>query len=186
MRWTWSLLFALVLTILVIEVTGFFLPEQTDVERAGEVGASREEVFALVGDLRRWPEWAPLLRDPEGKPFVPQFMGEERGLGAQMLVRYQGDNQVLFTVVEFEPPERLSINTRTGRAGDDLLAGDGFEAWDDLTVESLSSDRSRVTWRRRGGVVESYWIRFLDRFVLRGRLEESLTEQLDALAAQLD
>ena len=185
MRWTWSLLFALVLTILVIEVTGYFLPARMDVEHSAEIPAPRAEVFELVADLGTWPSWAPLLRGPDDAPLQPEFTGDERGLGAQMLVRYEDDQQVLFTIVEHEPPARLSINTRSGLPTDDLFAGDGFEAWDDLTLESLSPSRTHLTWRRRGSEIESYWIRFLDRFVVRARIEASLADQLDAIATHV-
>lgn len=181
MKWTWSLLLAVVLTIIVVEVTGFFLPSRTDVARSAEIDAPREEVFALLEDFSTWPEWASLLALADGGTVEPQLMGEERGLGAQMLARYPGANQVLFTIVEFEAPSAISINTRSGLAEDDLLAGDGFEGWDDLTLETLGSDSCRVTWRRRSADIDSYWLRFVDRFVFRGPMEDSLQKGVDAL-----
>ena len=181
MRWIWTLLFALVLTILVVEVTGFFLPARTDVEQSVAVEAPREEIFALLEDFETWPAWAELLRDGEDELFRPIYGEVSRGLGAQMRVRYDGANQVLFTIVEHESPARLSLNTRSGRSEAELLAGEGFEAWDDIELETLDEGRTRVTWRRRGSELESYWLRFFDRFVLRSQLEDALLRAVERL-----
>lgn len=182
MKWSWTLLFALVLTILVVEVTGYFLPSRTEVERRVDVGAAPDEVHALISDLATWPDWSPLLRGPDGERFEPEFLGPTSGPEAQMQVRYGDRQKVLFTTVEYDAPRLLTLNTRSGLPEADLLAGEGFEAWDRFELESLDAGRTRLVWRRTGSEIESYWMRFLDRFVVRKRVETALDRACAAIA----
>jgi uncharacterized protein YndB with AHSA1/START domain len=184
MKWFWSLLCALVLSILAIEITGAFLPSRLDVERERTLPASPEQVFEVLAELRAWPQWAPMLQGREKLPVAIEELGPERGLGAALLVRYGEVQQVLFTVVEFEPPRRLVLNSRSGPLSLDLLAQTGFEGWEEFDLEPVAGG-TRVRWRRSGAEVSAYWVRVFDHFVVRGQVTGMLERGLEALAQRV-
>ena len=72
------------LVVLVVAAVGiaFVLPQHAKVERSTVMGASPEQVFAIVNDMSRWNDWAPWSRmDPDIKL---KFDGPAKGVGAKM------------------------------------------------------------------------------------------------------
>ena len=57
------------------------LPCEARVERAIEIPAPPEKVFAIAGDLRRVPEWSPWVATDPATAFT--FEGPEQGAWAR-------------------------------------------------------------------------------------------------------
>lgn len=94
----------------------YVLPPEARVERAVEIAAPPEKVFAIVGDLRRVPEWTPwVTADPQTRF---EFAGEP-GVGQSM--RWASNNPLVGNgtekVTAFEPATRIAIQSDYGEFG---------------------------------------------------------------------
>lgn len=185
MKWAWAVLFSLLLLVAGVEVAGFFLPDRIDLEREAVIEAPMETVYGRIADLEAWQDWSPILVQREDLELTTTLLGEPSGEGAQMEVRFGELLKVLFTVVEVQAPERVAFNSRSGEVDDDLLAGAGFEGWDEFDLSDAGNGATRVRWRRTSGEVEAYWMRVLDAVASKPRIAEQLEEGLVALALAL-
>jgi hypothetical protein len=90
--------FALVLGVLLLAfiIIGFLLPSGYALERSLLIKASPEQIHQLVGDLRRWPEWAPW---EDMDPSVETLYGPTTtGVGAsQTWTSDSGGGELTFT-----------------------------------------------------------------------------------------
>ncbi len=68
----------LLVIIVILIIVSFFLPAKVHVERSLTMNASAEQVYDMVADLERWPEWmAWIERDPNMKfTYGEKTMGE--------------------------------------------------------------------------------------------------------------
>lgn len=102
-------LFYLVAAVALIVVGGsFFLPSHATVKRSIEIAAPPEKVFAIVGDLKRFPEFSPWADlDPNMRT---SFEGAESGVGQVM--RWTSDNSSVGngvqTIVEYQPSTHVA------------------------------------------------------------------------------
>ena len=117
---------------------GFALPSEYLVERSIVVNADRERIHALVGDLNRWPEWAPWQ---EADTTIRITYGDTtRGVGAHQSWRGDSGSGEL-TVTSSSPESGIEYD----------LSFDGG-AW--LSVAALKyqpeGDATRVTWSMWG------------------------------------
>ena len=89
-----SLLFGLV-----VAVVGLLLPTAYSVERTVVIDAERAQIHAVVGELRRWPEWAPW---EQNDPSIVTTYGETTtGPGAsQSWTSDSGDGDLTFTTCD--------------------------------------------------------------------------------------
>ena len=182
MKWAWALVLSLLVFVVGVEIAGYFLPSRLDVEREAIIDAPIDALYGTVADLKGWDQWSPILAIGDDVDTSVEFLGPQSGLGAQMEVRFGEMLKVLFTVVEAQPPTRLALNSRSGDPGDDLLAGSGFEGWDEFDLQALGSDRTRVRWRRTSSEVDSYWLRVVDTVAAKPQVASQLEEGLVALA----
>jgi uncharacterized protein YndB with AHSA1/START domain len=112
-----SIVFAIVALTVIFYGGAYLLPSEARVERAIEIAAPPEKVFAVVGDLRRVPEWSPwLATDPQTR-FT--FEGPEQGVGQVM--RWASNNPLVGngseTVTGFVANERLETQADYGEFG---------------------------------------------------------------------
>ncbi|QDU65562.1 SRPBCC family protein [Engelhardtia mirabilis] len=182
MKWAWALVLSLLIVVAGVEIAGYFLPSRLDVEREAVIAAPVDSLYAKVADLQGWEEWSPILAIGDDLETGVAFLGPPSGLGAQMEVRFGDVLKVLFTVVEAEEPIRFALNSRSGDPSDDLLAGSGFEGWDEFDLEALDASRTRVRWRRTSSEVDSYWLRVIDTVAAKPQVASQLEAGLVALA----
>lgn len=95
----------------------YLLPGEARVERSIEIAAPPEIVFAIVGDLRRVPEWSPWVKADPKVSFT--FEGPERGVGQSM--RWASNNPMVGSggekVTELAPNERIVTEIDYGEFG---------------------------------------------------------------------
>jgi ribosome-associated toxin RatA of RatAB toxin-antitoxin module len=99
-----------------------------------EIEAPLEQVWELVADVERAPEWQgglnamdALERDPEGRATLCESETDAKVRAIKTIVRFS-----------YQPPTRLSWTQEKG----DLKSVNG--SWD---LEDLGSDRTRATFR---------------------------------------
>lgn len=95
----------------------YLLPGEARVERAIEIGAPPEKVFAIVGDLRRMPEWSPWVKADPKVAFT--FEGPEQGVGQTM--RWASNNPMVGSgsekVTDLAANERIVTEIDYGEFG---------------------------------------------------------------------
>lgn len=128
-----------VVVLLMIAALAFMATRPADfrIERSAQVDASRNVVFSIINDLRRWGEWSPYeKRDPNMKRI---FEGPSSGPGA--IYTWSGNNQVgegRMTIVESRPGELVSMELEFSRP---------FKSTNEVNFELTASEGgTRVTW----------------------------------------
>ena len=109
--WVRRVALGLTAAIFIVVAIGYLLPRQVSVTRTVEVAAPPAAVFALVGDLRRFSEWAPWLEGDadvvitftgplSGGGQTMEWRSEkpEIGSGRQTVTRVEPDREVEMTV----------------------------------------------------------------------------------------
>lgn len=96
----------------------YLLPGEARVERSAVIAAPPEKVFALIGDLRRVPEWSPWVTVDPAVTFT--FDGPEQG-GIGQVMRWASNNPMVGngsqTVLAHEPGKRLISALNFGEFG---------------------------------------------------------------------
>jgi uncharacterized protein YndB with AHSA1/START domain len=129
---------AYVLIALVVVFMGgaYTLPGEAVVERQITIAAPPEKVFAIVGDLKRFPEFSPWAELDPGLQY--RFEGPEIGIGQKM--SWISDNRQVGsgsqTVVDYQPNTRFATTLDFGDMGD---------AFAYITLKPVDNDTS-VTW----------------------------------------
>ncbi len=111
-----TIVFIIVAITVVFYGGAYVLPPEARVARQVEIAAPPEKVFAIVGDLRRVPEWSPwVVADPATRF---EFEGEP-GVGQAM--RWASNNPLVGNgtekVTEFVANERLLTQSDYGEFG---------------------------------------------------------------------
>jgi uncharacterized protein YndB with AHSA1/START domain len=81
MRWVWTGLALLGLTVIALSVYVRTRPQGIAVARSRTIDASPERLFGLIEDLHSWPQWAP--QDRDDATLKRTYSGALRGAGAQ-------------------------------------------------------------------------------------------------------
>lgn len=114
----------------------YTLPGEAVVERQITIAAPSDKVFAIVGDLRRFPEFSPWTGIDPGLHYT--FEGPEAGIGQKM--SWTSDNPQIGTgsqtVVDYVPNKRFATT---------LDFGDRGEAITYIELKSIGPDTG-VTW----------------------------------------
>ncbi len=130
--------FAIVLGVLLLAfiITGFLLPSSYALERSVLIKASPEQIHQLVGDLQRWPEWAPW---EEMDPSVETTYGPTTtGVGAsQTWTSNSGGGEL--TVTKSDPLNGIEYNMSFG-----ALSCDGVVRYEVMPTGT------QVTWGMSG------------------------------------
>jgi uncharacterized protein YndB with AHSA1/START domain len=152
----------------------YMLPGEVRVSRSVQIAAPPGEVFAIVGDLRRWPEWSALT---DVDPAVAFTFGGAEQAGVGQVLRWASNNPAAgngaLTVTEFVPGERLILAVDYGEFGAAVSALDIAPA----------DGGTRVTWdysAEMPGVVDRWAGLMVDRQA--GAEHERALVKLKALA----
>ncbi len=131
--------FILVLAVMFIYAT--MRPDEFRIERAADIKAPPEKIFALINDFKAWPAWSPWeKKDPNMRR---SYGATASGPGA--VYEWDGDKNIgkgRMTIVDATPPSRVAI---------DLHFIKPFTARN--TVEFMlepRGDATHVTWTMRG------------------------------------
>lgn len=119
---------------------GYFLPKEFVVTREVTVDASEEELYELIGDLKRWPEWGPWK---DADPSVEVTLGDKTsGVGAsQSWTDKDGNGRLVFT----------EVDEARGVTFDLFFNDDAFANVSSITYAE-SGLGVRVTWEMKGSV----------------------------------
>lgn len=176
-----TLIIVLSTVLILFVLIGFFLPNEYRVESSVVIAAEKEQVYAVVADLKNWPEWTTWSRE-----FDPQcqwtFEGAESGAGAVM--RWEGD------------PERL-------RTGEMRLTDASPERG--LEYELVFSDRNfqtrgslafspdpggvRVTWSNEGALGSKPiggWVKVMIGSIIARTMAGDFKTSLDRLKQRVE
>ncbi|MHC4959275.1 MAG: SRPBCC family protein [Planctomycetota bacterium] len=133
-----KVLIGLAVVVALFVVVGLVLSGNYTVESSILINAEPGKIHALVGDLKRWDEWAPWK---EQDPSVQVTLGEKsKGVGAsQTWTSDDGNGSLTFTAVD---DDKGIVYDMT------------FEAWTSegsIAYEEIG-DATRVTWSMKGNV----------------------------------
>lgn len=131
----WMLVALLLLTVTFI-AGAYVLPDKIAVQRSIDISAPPEEVFAIVGDLRRGRDYSPWAEaDPNAQY---EFSGAEIGVGQKM--NWHSTHPDIgtgsMTVTEYEPGRRMAAALDLGDMGQGTT-------YFDLVPEASGT---KVTW----------------------------------------
>lgn len=151
----------------------YMLPGEARVERAIDIAAPPDKVYAIAADLRRTPEWSPWVdADPQTR-FT--FEGPEQGTGQVM--RWASNNPMVgsgtLTLTEAVPGARIATTSDYG----------GFGTSSAVMTLSPEGAGTRVAWvfqSRLPGVVDRWAGLGIDRSV--GAEYEKALKKLKTLA----
>lgn len=151
---------------------GLLLPNAYHVERSIVIAADTPTIHALVGDLKRWPEWTPWQ---EADPSIRIVQGTTTsGAGAQQ--SWTGDSgSGELTITQSSPDTGIRY---------DLSFDEGAFQSEAALLYSPEGAATRVTWQMSGdagmNIVGRYFGVMMDRMV--GPMFESGLEKLKATA----
>jgi uncharacterized protein YndB with AHSA1/START domain len=135
-RFLLSVAYFLVALVVIFMGGAYTLPGEAVVERTNTIAAPPEKVFAIVGDLKRFPEFSPWAEIDLGLHY--DFEGPEIGIGQKM--SWTSDNPQLGsgsqTVVDYQPNTRFATTLDFGDMGDAIAY---FE------FSPVGSD-TKITW----------------------------------------
>jgi hypothetical protein len=163
-----KILLVLLAILAVALLVGLALPTAFDVERGILVQAAPARVHALVGDLRRWPEWTPWQESDQGLVVVPG--AASTGVGAsQSWTDSSGSGRLVFTRCD-----------EAGIAYDMVFGGDGEELPAKGEIRyAPEGGATRVTWRMQGDFavpVVGGWLRLAMIGFVEGDFDKGLAK----------
>src|SRR5262245_14663703 len=96
-----KVLIGLLVIVLLLALAGLVLPNDYNFSRSVTINATPAQVHALVGDLARWPDWAPWYDED---PTIKTTMGAKTtGVGAsQSWTAESGDGKLILTRCDAE------------------------------------------------------------------------------------
>ncbi|WP_119391152.1 SRPBCC family protein [Taklimakanibacter lacteus] len=131
-----SVAYALIALLVIFMGGAYTLPGEAVVERQITIAAPPEKVFAIVGDLKRFPEYSPWAVLDPGLHY--NFEGPEIGIGQKM--SWTSDNPQVGkgsqTVVDYQPNKRFATTLDFGDMGDAIAY---------MELKPVDNDTS-VTW----------------------------------------
>jgi uncharacterized protein YndB with AHSA1/START domain len=142
------------LVVLAILVIAAFRAGTLQIQRARQIEAPPDKVFALIDDFHKWKEWAP--QDMEDPALKRTFSGPEHGLGAASEWSGSGNSgKGKMSIIESEPPKKITIKV-------DFVKP--FEAHNvnEFTLEPVGAS-TLVTWQMRG--TNAYFMKVMGIFV---------------------
>lgn len=116
-------------------------------ERSRSIGASPAEVWAVVGDVRRMPDWSEELES------VDVLAGDGRSIGS----RFRGNNRdgertwsMQCVIDAYEPERRLEFHTEDGKGAPRTRWWYRIEPSDGGTVVTEGFERiAKLSWLQR-------------------------------------
>jgi hypothetical protein len=121
---------------------GFFRRSTWQVERSITIHAKPESVQALIGDLRRWPEWMPWSKERDASVEYT-FQGD--GIGSEILWEGKKYGKNRLTLTASTPPSGIGYDL--------CLAGRDDATHGAIRLEpGAGPSLTRVVWRDGGDV----------------------------------
>ncbi|QOC21145.1 SRPBCC family protein [Wenzhouxiangella sp. AB-CW3] len=168
------LLVILLAVVIVLVIVGFMLPRTVAVERDRVFDHPRENLFAVLSDLRHFTQWSPWLADEAPDSF--RLEGRPSGIGSTLVWREEADvGASRMWITSIDPLQRIDYALEFG----DRQARGWFVIEDDV-------DGYRVRW---GMGIQSGTFDLVGRYLgllLPGMIGRSYEEGLDDLADYLD
>ena len=158
-------LLVLLLLLVVAAAVGYFLPHDYSVEESVVINAKPGKIHELVGDLKRWDDWAPWK---EMDPTVQVTFGKEtKGVGAsQTWTGKDGDGSLQFTAADEDKGIEYDLKF------------DEMPAKGAIRYERMG-DGTKVTWSMSGDmdmpVIGGYFALLMPRMV-GGDFEKGLAK----------
>lgn len=165
MRWVLRFALAGLVAVVAVLVIGSSLPVEHSVTREAVVQGSSVDVWQVVTDVERFPEW---------RPGVDRVVALDERNGLPVWREEGSAGRLTLGVVWFEPPDRLVV-----RVSDDDSAFGGTWTWD-LSPAEDGGTRVTVT---EDGEVYSPLFRFVSRYVIGH--DRTLRTYLEALAEHM-
>jgi effector-binding domain-containing protein len=110
-----NIVIGLVVIVVVVVGVAFVLPQKVHVERSTVIGASPDEVFAVVNDLTRAKDWGPWYkRDPN---MELSLEGPPQGVGAKIKWNSSTQGEGSQEIVESEPFSTVKTKLDFGGQG---------------------------------------------------------------------
>lgn len=130
------ILIAVVVLLAIILIYAASRPDTLHVERAININAPQEKIFALINDFRQWNEWTPYNKDPAMKK---SYSGSTSGKGA--MYAWEGNKDVgqgEISITDSTPPHEIAL---------DLHMISPFEGRNSVVFTlNKSGDSTQVTW----------------------------------------
>lgn len=138
--------------IVLVLVRGLFMPSTWNVERSILIQAEPATIQALVGDLRRWPEWMAWSKERDSSAEYT-FSGE--GVGAVMSWTGKKLGKCRLTLTAIDPPR--GVGYELWLAGRDDPGQGTLRLEADARASSTAAGRSpaamtKVVWHETGDV----------------------------------
>ena len=131
---------AVALLILVILVSGIFLPSRWDVEASATSSRSPQELWPLISNFNRWNEWIGWDDDVYGVRSI-QIEGEAATVGHSYSWSSQGSHGIL-TLTRAEENVGIWYNG--------AIESDTQNAQGSITLEVFPDGSTRIIWADRG------------------------------------
>ena len=158
--------FFMILIVLLL-LTGLFLPEKVHVESSVTVNANPEIVFDQVNNLRNWTNWSPWAKEDSTMKIT--FGDKVKGLGASYswTSLHSGDGSVVISKSDANTELETELEFHTAEKS---FSSWKFEKEGKLTKVTWAYDNSRLNY------LERYFVVFFHKNMLK-----SLQKGLDAL-----
>jgi len=146
------------------------------IEASIEISATPEEVWQIISDLKRAPNWMPDVKERRFEDAESPKVGmrwQEQGLlrGKEYKIHYE--------LTEWDPPDRLGYKQVSSKEGK-------YHWHEYILVEPLEGGRSRVTARLEYRMPSGLFGQLYERFVFRKDFHGTLENRLEALRELLE
>ena len=166
-----KLLVVLIVLVVVLGAIGYMTPKDYHIAKSITIDAPPSAVHAYVGDLRRWPEWAPWN---EQDPTIRTTYGEQTaGIGAhQSWTSEEGDGELTLTMSD--PAKGIAYDMAF------IKEDSRVPATSAMTYEPSADGGTVVTWSMEGtwdGVVAPVvdgWMKILSPMMIGGMFDDGL------------
>jgi len=170
---------AMILIVIFIGIPVFAAtkPDTISIQRAAEIKAPPERIFALIADFHHWKDWAP--QDRMDSTMQRSYGGPSSGLGAFSEWKSKGNaGRGRMEIVEAQAPLKLTVRV-------DFTKPFQARNINQFTLEPVGG-MTRVSWAMRG--TSPYVVKlmsvFFDMERIMGRHFEAGLQSLKALAEQ--
>lgn len=153
-----KLLIGLLIAVAVATLVGLVMPTQWRVERTTEISATPAEVFVLIEDLQRWPEWT-AWNEASDPTLERRFgAGKSAGVGAMMAWTGEAVGEGLLEISESVPGRKIAYELR--------LEQDGLLSRGTISLAPVQGG-VRVTWSTEGELGWSPLVRLMGPWIER-------------------
>lgn len=149
--------FALGIIIALLLLVSLFLPSTFKVERSATINAQPDSVYALIADLKNWPQWSPWQKADATMKMT--YSANTYGVGAWQ--EWQGkDGDGKLTILAAEQPKMVKYEF-------------AMKDWGNASTGTLNltpeGNATKVVWAMEGDMgmnpIDKYFGLMMDKFV---------------------